>query len=226
MWHVAGFKGGLVPSDISLKVGRFFDVRARQFDRIYRDDNALERLINQSLRAMIYERAAALLEEVERLDAPTVLDVGCGSGVNSIAAIEAGASSAFGVDLAADMLTIAQERAAEAGLSSQCRFELGDFTTWSPSDQFDIVAALGVFDYVQDARSFFNRMADFTRKSIVASFPCKSLRCQIRKVRYHVRGCPLFLYDAAEVSSWARERGLEPQIARQDRSGFVLLARR
>lgn len=209
------------------RVGRFFDSRARQFDRIYRETSYVKRTLNSVLRPGIYARSKILLREVQRLGAPRILDVGSGSGVNSLAALEAGASFALGVDMAPNMLALSRERAVEAGLSERCRFEQADFMDWATDERFDIVAALGVFDYVADWRPFFVRMANLALSSVVASFPGFGYRGRIRKVRYGLRRCPLFLYDQGDVVGFAREAGLaDIDVAFNDPTGFVVVARR
>ncbi|MGH2724862.1 MAG: SAM-dependent methyltransferase [Actinomycetota bacterium] len=209
------------------RVGRYWDSRARQFDRIYRDTPLPERILNRLFRRAIFERSKVLIREVQRLGAPTLLDVGCGSGVNSLAALEAGAAFARGVDMAPAMVKLSLQRAAEAGLSERCRFEQADFTGWSTDETFDIVAALGVFDYVAQAEAFFSKLASVGRSSVVASFPGRGYRGRIRKVRYAVRRFPLFLYDEGQVRSWARRAGLTDfEVPFRDASGFVAIARR
>jgi predicted TPR repeat methyltransferase len=209
------------------RVGRFFDSRAHQFDRIYRETSFIKRTVNNLLRPGIFERSKVLLREVQRLGSPTLLDVGSGSGVNSLAALDAGASFAVGVDVAPTMIELARERAEEAGLSERCRFEQADFMAWDTEERFDVVAALGVFDYVGDWRSFFARMASLARSSVVASFPGFGYRGKIREIRYRVRGCPLFLYDLSDVASLAHDLGLgHVDTPFHDSTGFVVVARR
>ena len=213
--------------EIAERVGRFFDRRAEQFHRIYEETPVLERTANRVLRRAIYERSKALVDEVRRLGAPTVLDVGSGTGVNSFAALEAGATSALGVDLAPHMIEMARDGATRKGMQDRARFELGDFMSYAPPQSFDIVCALGVFDYVAQAESFYVKMLRAARQSVVASFPALRFRGLVRKVRYELQDCPLFLFEEQQVQAWTTPEGFrECAIAYRDSSGFVVIARR
>jgi ubiquinone/menaquinone biosynthesis C-methylase UbiE len=216
-----------VAASVSEKVGRFFDQRARTFHRIYEHTPILERTFNRVLRRAMYARSEVLVDEVRRLSAPTLLDVGSGTGVNTFAALRAGASHATGLDLASTMVSMARQGAAEQGLSERCRFDEGDFMTWQDGSRFDVVAALGVFDYVKDSEVFLRRMCAVGNRSVVASFPGRGVRGQLRRVRYEAQGCPLFLFDEDEVRSWATaEDYRDVSFPFRDSSGFVLVARR
>ena len=54
-----------------------------------------------------------------------LLDIGCGSGILSIAALKLGASRAFGVDTDSEAVTAAQENAANNGVADRADFVVG-----------------------------------------------------------------------------------------------------
>lgn len=70
----------------------------------------------------------ALLEDYVRAGQP-ILDVGCGSGILSIAALKLGASRAFGVDTDTDAITTAVENAAINGVAEHSAFAVGSVET-------------------------------------------------------------------------------------------------
>jgi len=71
---------------------------------------------------------------VGTLRAHTVLDVGCGEGIPTLAAVQAGAERAIGIDLARHNVVQARENARRAGLSERVRFRCVDFGKLAPDD--------------------------------------------------------------------------------------------
>ena len=184
--------------------------------------------MNRLLRPSIYERARVTIEEVQRLRQPTVLDIGSGSGVNALAFLDNGAASVVGLDFAPEMLSLARQRAAEGPYRDRASFEEADFNTWNPrGETFDVVAALGVFDYVAEAESFWKKMLDVSRRVAIASFPRYGARGMIRKVRYTMMSCPLFLFEEDQPRRWTAGRSdFRLEIPYRDASVFVAVARR
>jgi cyclopropane fatty-acyl-phospholipid synthase-like methyltransferase len=66
----------------------------------------------------------------------TALDLGCGSGQNSIWLAQRG-WRVHGVDIAANAIRRAEQAAAEAGV--EAAFEAADVTTWRTTERFDLV---------------------------------------------------------------------------------------
>lgn len=63
-------------------------------------------------------------EETGFLDA-NVIDIGCGSGILSIAALKLGARNAFGVDTDPEAVTAAKQNAADNNVAEQAEFAVG-----------------------------------------------------------------------------------------------------
>jgi SAM-dependent methyltransferase len=77
-----------------------------------------------------------LAQELEGLPVGTALDLGCGLGTNALMLAEQG-WSVVGVDWAEEAIELAKKAAQEKGLDAT--FNVGDITTWEPTDQFDLV---------------------------------------------------------------------------------------
>jgi ribosomal protein L11 methyltransferase len=69
------------------------------------------------------------------------LDLGCGSGILSIAAAKLGIPKITAIDIDADAVEIARENAAANGVADSIEFEVGDVSRMKLSSEYDIVAA-------------------------------------------------------------------------------------
>lgn len=213
-----------------MRVERYFQQRADKFDALYSDENKLSYLLNRIFRRPIFLRARLAVEAMTGLPAGfSVLDVGCGSGRNSVLFAQSGAGKVVGIDFSDRMLELARAFASSHQGGERCEFVRGDFLQHDEAERFDAVVALGVFDYVGDPAAFLRKMSQAARHVVVASFPGLSLvRMPLRKIRYSLRNCPVYFYRRKELDSIARDAGftdyqLHPCGAYG--SGFVLVAR-
>ncbi len=212
-------------SAASDRVRSRFRSKARQFDDLYED----ERPLSRRLRPGLYRRRVLAVQAVEEYSAPAVLDVGCGSGRIGEFALQAGAALYLGVDFSEPMLALARSRLARFGEHAQ--LILDDFLTVSIARTFDVVLALGLFDYLPDPERFARRLFDHTAPGgcMVASFPAWSLmKGPIRKIRYEWIGdCPIFNYTQRDVQLLLGASGFDPvQISSPGRSGCLVRAYR
>ena len=207
---------------------RYFDRNAAQFDSIYHEGQPLARAFNRAFRKAIYERFAITFGEAEPVTGKSVLDIGCGSGRYAVEFARRGAARVIGLDYAAGMLDLARAYAREAGVADRCEFVAGDFTAVAPDERFDVVIAIGVYDYQDRPVEFLRRMADRCGGRIIATFPGRSLfRMRIRQLRYWLKDCPVLFYSEDEVRRIARDAGLtKVRIVpiTSSGTGFVLVA--
>lgn len=189
---------------------RYFEQHATRFDSIYHEGKPLQRTFNRIMRKAIYERYAITMERSEPIARRTFLDVGCGSGRYAVEFAARGAASVVGLDYATNMLALAEQYAASRGVADRCRFINGDFTSAALDEKYDVVIAIGVFDYQDKPVEFLRRMVERSRGSVIASFPGRSLiRMPLRKLRYWWSDCPLLFYTEASVRDIAAKAGLK-----------------
>jgi SAM-dependent methyltransferase len=202
-----------------------FRAKARQFDELYEDERPLVRL----LRPGLFRRRALAIDTVRSYSSPAVLDVGCGSGRIGALTLQAGARRYVGVDFSEPMIEMTRARLARFGDRVELVSE--DFLTAPLEDRFDVVLALGLFDYLPDADRFVRRIFELCAEggSVVGSFPAWSLvKGPVRKVRYEWIGdCPIFNYDRQGLDLMLRGAGFgQVEILAPGRSGYLVRAHR
>jgi SAM-dependent methyltransferase len=207
------------------RVRNRFRAKARQFDDLYED----ERLLGRLLRPGLFRRRQLAVDTVRTYEAPRVLDVGCGSGRIGEFALQAGASRYVGVDFSEPMIALAEDRLQRFGARAQ--LVIGDFMGVPVEGPFDVVLALGLFDYVPDAAPFTARMFEVCAPGgcLVGSFPAWSpIKGPVRKVRYEWIGdCPIFNYTRDGLGRLFRGAGfVRTEIQAPGRSGFLVRAHR
>ena len=184
----------------TVRVRDYFDGRAADYDAFYDPPSRFERWFNRVFRKAVYLRRDQALAVALEHGCRTLLDVGCGSGQNSVYFARHGIEHVVGVDISAEMVTRAEQLAQKADVADRCTFEQLDFTKMPAGPKYDIVVACGVFDYVEHAADFLQHMATFATRAVYGSFPGWTLvRSPLRKIRYTLRGCPTHFFRRREL---------------------------
>jgi SAM-dependent methyltransferase len=206
--------------DATGRVREHFRKKAFSFDHLYDEEHTLQRL----LRPGLFNRRQYALEVAREYDAPSVLDVGGGSGRIGELILEQGASRYVDVDLSDTMLELARERLARFG--KKIELIQGDFLSAHLNGPFDVLLGLGYFDYIDDAAAHAHRMGELCSGSLVATFPRWTwTKGPIRKLRYQViNNCPIFNYTADGLHRMFAVAGFPKIELREGKSGFVLRA--
>ena len=202
-----------------------FREKAHEFDDLYEDERPLVRL----LRPGLFRRRQLAADTVRQYGEPRVLDVGCGSGRIGEFALEAGASQYLGIDFAEEMIELARARLARFGDRAEVR--LGDFLEAELTGPFEVILALGLFDYLPEPHRFSRLMFELCAPGgcMVGSFPTWSpVKGPVRKVRYEWIGdCPIFNYSRRELELMLGASGFERvEILSPGRGGFLVRAHR
>ena len=207
-------------NESTAQVREHFRRKAFSFDHLYDEEHALQRL----LRPGLFNRRELAVSVVRDHDSPSVLDVGGGSGRVGEFALDAGASRYVDIDLSDTMLELARQRLERFG--DKVELVQGDFLTAPLEGRFDVVLALGYFDYLEDAAAHIRRISELCSGSVVASFPRWSwTKGPIRKLRYEVKN-KVRIFDYTEAQLRALFSDFEKITLHSGRSGFLLRADR
>ena len=180
-----------------MSVRSFFDDYAREFDDIYDETGGL---VNRYLRSSLYDRYKYTMKAAEGLpDGFSLLDIGCGSGRYTDALAER-TGKIVAVDFAQAMLDIVARNAEAGGYAETTSMVCGDFLTSDMEGDFDLVLAIGYFDYIRDAKEHLHKMIELTGGDLIVSFPKRwHILTPQRKVRYLLSGCPIFFYAEWDI---------------------------
>ncbi len=206
----------------------YFERIPNEWDALYSHENRLRYFSNRLLRKGLFDRHELTFKKCGNIAGAKVLDLGCGSGRYSIEFARRGAAMVIGVDFAPSMVDFARSMARELGLEDRCSFICADVQDLNLSEQFDITAALGLFDYVPDPGPLFKTIAHHTSGVFVGSFPKSSLVWGLqRRIRYNwIKNCPIYYYTESQLYEYLTEaRFPGTQIIRM-RSGFFVAARK
>jgi SAM-dependent methyltransferase len=194
--------------DESRQVAQYWDRIAPEFDAIYTGKkNLLAIALDRVLRRDMYQRFSWVMRSAGDARNLTVCDVGCGSGrfVNALA--QRGAR-VTGLDFAPAMLDLARKLVAESGVAERCNFVLSDVLDWNTPEKFDLVIAIGFWDYVADPLGRLQVIRKITRGRFLSAWPrAGTWRAAIRKQRLRVAGCPVYFFTLSEVEEYLRRSG-------------------
>lgn len=207
------------------RVRNRFTNKARQFDDLYEDERPLVRL----LRPGLFRRRQLAVETVRSYSQPSVLDVGCGSGRIGEFVLDAGAGRYLGIDFSEPMIELARTRLSR--FDDRVTLITDDFLTARIEGTFDVVLALGLFDYLPNPEAFAVQMFEHSSSGgcVVGSFPTWSLlKGPVRKVRYEWIGdCPIFNYTRDGLERLFSQAGFSRvELHAPGRSGFLVRAYR
>ncbi len=180
---------------------KYFDSVPKEWDAFYTHENKFKYAFNNFFRKALYERYRLTFEHCGDLSGATVLDIGCGTGRYSIESVKRGAKRVVGIDFAPAMIEFSQKIAREMKVADRCEFICDDFLTHSFNDSFDVVLALGFFDYVRDAGPIFEEIAKLHPRKFIASFPKFTPIWGLqRKVRYYwIKKCPIYNFTVEQL---------------------------
>jgi len=193
------------------QVAKFWNDIAHDFDAIYSGKKSpFARFLDKVLRADIYQRFEWVMAKAGDVRGKRICDIGCGSGRFVAEFAKRGAAEVVGVDVAPEMLKLARELADKEGVGAVCKFVHADVLDWKADGEFDIVIAIGLWDYVADPSSRLKLIRKFTKGMFLSAWPrFWTWRMPIRKVRLSVEGCPVHFFRKPLVEKLLRDAGFD-----------------
>ena len=186
------------------KVESFFQSYAESFDSIYghREKRSfVGRTTDRLFRKAMYSRFEKTLYNIKKDDINSVLDVGCGSGRYCIEYLRLG-KSVFGIDLADEMIKIANDVCKNEIPNGDIELIQGDYFDYELDKKYDASVLMGLFDYISNPKDLLKKLKKDTNKIILGSFPkLWNIWTIQRMVRYKIRRCPLFFYTKNQIES-------------------------
>ncbi|UCE64976.1 MAG: class I SAM-dependent methyltransferase [Candidatus Zixiibacteriota bacterium] len=206
----------------------YFNRKIRAFDDIYRDDKkGLLSILNRVIRASVRIRFDLAFDILGDLTGRSVLDIGCGSGRYMFKALERNAGYVVGIDAAAGALEQAQKMAEGFNLKDRLKFVESDFMDFSSDRKFDVIFAVGYFDYIFNPLDHLRKMIDLSDGLLFASFPKMwSVFTVTRKMRLALNRCPVRFYTKPRIERFLRELGVGDYELRTVFRDYILIVRK
>jgi 2-polyprenyl-3-methyl-5-hydroxy-6-metoxy-1,4-benzoquinol methylase len=195
-------------TDEAQQVAEYWNRIATDFDAIYTGKkNPIARGLDRWLRRDIYQRFEWVMREAGDVSGMKICDIGCGSG-RFVASLAKRGAQVTGVDFAPEMLQLAAQLAKQEGVADRCQFVLSDVLDWKTEQQFDLVIAIGFWDYVADPLPRLQVIRKLTKTTFLSAWPrAGTLRMAIRKVRLKADGCPVYFWHLPEVENYLESSG-------------------
>jgi len=187
----------------------YFHRRIDDFDDIYRTDRrGLMAWLDKTLRASVRQRFDLAFNLLGDMTGKSVLDIGCGSGRYMFESVRRGALDVVGLDAAPGALDAARRMASELGMEKKVDFIESDFLDFQAQRKFDVVFAVGYFDYILTPLPHLKKMLETYNHFLFASFPkFWHPMTPVRKVRLALNSCPVRFYSRQRVRAVAKSAG-------------------
>jgi SAM-dependent methyltransferase len=206
----------------------YFDKRIDDFDSIYNEHGGgLRGWLNRTLRKSVSERFRLAFNLLGDMTGKSVLDIGCGTGRYMFESVKRGATEVVGLDAAGGAISAARLIARELGIENRVQLVQADFIDYEVEHSYDIIFAIGYFDYILDPALHLRKMLEACDGFLIASFPKRwHLLTPVRKVRLMLNGCPVRFYSRHRIERMLRDAGRKNNEIKSVARDFVVIIRR
>jgi len=197
-------------TDETQQIAEYWNNIANRFDAIYTGKkNPISRGLDRWLRRDIYQRFDWVMSQAGDARGLKICDIGCGSG-RFVASLAKRGAQVTGVDFAPEMLKLGQQLAEKEGVTDRVKFVLSDVIDWKTDEKFDLVIAIGFWDYVRDPLPRLKVIRSLTKTTFLSAWPrAGTLRAAIRTVRLKADGCPVYFFTQAQVEDYLQRAGFQ-----------------
>jgi len=206
----------------------YFNRHIDDFDKIYRKNRSwFGNWLDRTIRASVGLRFDLAFELLGDLNDKSILDIGCGSGRYMFEAVKRGAGKVLGIDAAGGALKAAREIASELGVDDRVEFLETDFMDYAPDGKFDIIFAVGYFDYIFDPALHLEKMLKVAPSFMYVSFPRRwHPLTPIRKLRLALKRCAVRFYSSRQLKKLMRDLNCDNYVLRKVARDYVVLIRK
>lgn len=197
---------------------KYWDSMVEEFDSIYSGNrwSKMHKFFSDLFRKDIFDRVRVTVDMAKAYKRPIyILDIGCGTG-RLTEAMQPTKSKVIGIDYSPLMLKKAKEiLQAKKVPEDLYRLILGDVVNgWADElneyKKFEVIAMLGLVEYISDPLPLLQKMLCFSPDKIVVTFCRKNTyRKTVRELRYKIQGldCPLFFYSEKQIQDMGTKLG-------------------
>ncbi len=193
---------------------KYWDETVKEFDSIYtQDKSAFANFLDKAFRWDMYERFNFAMHQCVPSEGRSVLDVGCGTGRYLLGLGKRNMKKFVGLDVAQNMLSIAEDLCKKEGIIDRCEFHHTDLLHYQTNETYDYSIAIGLFDYVKDPQPILNKLNKVTSIRSVMTFPrSNTWRAPVRKVRLSIKKCPVYFFSREEIEKMLNEAGFKDNL--------------
>jgi cyclopropane fatty-acyl-phospholipid synthase-like methyltransferase len=206
----------------------YFDKRIDDFDSIYNvERRGLRAWLDKTLRSSVTQRLSLAFAKLGDLHGKSVLDIGCGTGRYMFEAAKQGSTDVVGLDAASGAIESARKLSDRVGFSDKVSFLQADFMDYNPGRKFDILLAVGYFDYILEPATHIRKMDELASGTLYASFPkIWHPMTPIRKIRLMLNGCPVRFYSYGKIKKLVSEAGWSKYEIISVARDYILIAKK
>ena len=185
---------------------------AEDFDAIYTGEgkSRTSRTMDRFFRRDMYQRFDWVMSSAGDVEGRSVCDFGCGSGRFMVELAKRGADRVMGVDVAPNMISLAEKLIEREGVSDVCELTTGDVLELQTDERFDITIAIGFWDYIADPSTRLEVIRRMTTGRFLSAWPrLWTWRAPIRKARLTAQGCPVYFFRREQVERLLEDAGFQ-----------------